>query len=101
MVHRLGKNINGYHGETIEIRSVLREIATSAAARGWTAEAFHRHHELDWLALHRQSESEANRKRVHISAGIHGDEPAGPLAVVALVWAGVVRTAPRRMVLLL
>jgi len=84
-VQRLGKNIGGYHGETIEIRSVLREIATTAPACGWTSEVFHTQNELDWIALHRPSESEANRKRIHISAGIHGDEPAGPLAVLRLI----------------
>lgn len=84
-MQRLGKNLNGYHGETIDIRSVLREIATAAPARGWTAEVFHAHHDLDWIALHRQGHSGDNRKRIHISAGIHGDEPAGPLAVLRLI----------------
>lgn len=84
-MQRLGKNLNGYCGETIDVRSVLREIAATAPARGWTWEIFHRHHDLDWIALHRQSRAEAGRKRIHISAGIHGDEPAGPLAARQLV----------------
>ena len=84
-VQRLRKNFNGYHGETIDIRSVLREIATTAPPRGWTSEVFHTHDDLDWIALHRQSRSQANPKRIHVSAGIHGDEPAGPLAVLSLI----------------
>ena len=84
-MQRLGKNLNGYHGETIDIRSVLRAIETAAPARGWTSEIFHTHLDLDWIALHRQSGTEVNRKRIHISAGIHGDEPAGPLAALKLI----------------
>jgi len=98
MTQKLGKNLDGYHGETIDIRSVLREIETAAPAHGWTSEIFHTHGDLDWIALHRPSRStstlcsaatedgdHAARKRIHISAGIHGDEPAGPLAALKLI----------------
>lgn len=85
MAQKLGKNLNGYHGETIDIRSVLREIETAAAARGWTSEIFHTHGDLDWLALHRPSRTTEQISRIHISAGIHGDEPAGPLAALKLI----------------
>ncbi len=84
-MQRLGKNLNGYHGEAIDIRAVLREIEIAAPARGWTSEIFHTHRDLDWIALHRRSGADANRKRIHISAGIHGDEPAGPLAALQLI----------------
>jgi len=84
-VQRLGKNINGYHGQTIEIRSVLREIAAAAAARGWTSEMFHSDPEFSWSALHRGGGDAGDRRRIHLSAGIHGDEPAGPLAALRLI----------------
>lgn len=84
-VQRLGKNLNGYHGETIEIRTVLREIASAAPAHGWTSEILHTHHDLDWIALHRPSRITNHASRIHISAGIHGDEPAGPLAALKLI----------------
>ena len=40
-VQKLGKNHGGYHGETIDIRAVLRAVETAAQPHGWTAEIFH------------------------------------------------------------
>jgi predicted deacylase len=84
-VQKLGKNLGGYHGETIDIRSVLGEIKSAAAHLGWTAESFHSQGDFEWLALHRTGQSATPRKLVHISAGVHGDEPAGPLASLQLI----------------
>jgi protein MpaA len=84
-VQRLGKNLGGYYGETIDISAVLGEIETTAPMLGWTVETFYTHQDFKWLALHRDSRTEVNRKRIHISAGIHGDEPAGPLAALQLI----------------
>ena len=84
-VQKLGKNHDGYYGETIDIRAVLRDIETAAATHQWGSEVFHAHRDFDWVALHRQSRAGKNFKRVHISAGIHGDEPAGPLAALRLL----------------
>ena len=86
-VQKLGKNHGGYHGETIDIRAVLREVETTAQSPGWIPEIFHETGEFKWLALHRKPEA-GNRKpdaRIYISAGIHGDEPAGPLAALRLL----------------
>lgn len=88
MMQKLGKNLGGYHGETIDIRAVLREIKSAAKAHGWTSETFHTQDGFDWIALHRPSRTcrdEAQRRRIHISAGTHGDEPAGPLAALKLI----------------
>jgi protein MpaA len=84
-MQRLGKNHGGYFGETIDIRAVLRDIEAAASAHGWTLEIFHSHRGFDWVALHRDSRAGEKRKRIHISAGIHGDEPAGPLAALRLL----------------
>ena len=84
-MQKLGKNVDGYYGETIDIRAVLRRIGAAAGRHGWTSEIFHFQGGFDWVALHRGHRTEANRKRVHISAGIHGDEPAGPLAALKLI----------------
>jgi len=84
-VRKLGKNLGGYRGETVDIRAVLREIETAAAAPDWTTEVFHTQGGFHWLALHRASRRETGRKRIHISTGIHGDEPAGPLAALRLI----------------
>ena len=86
-MQKLGKNHGGYHGETIDIRAVLRDIAIAAQKYGWHSETFHEAGEFKWLALHRRSEARSQKPeiRIYISAGIHGDEPAGPLAVLKLI----------------
>jgi hypothetical protein len=86
-VQKLGKNIGGYHGETIDIGAVLREVAAAAQAHGWTSEIFHERGEFKWFALHRKPEvrSQKSEVRIYISTGIHGDEPAGPLSALRLL----------------
>ena len=86
-VQKLGKNHGGYRGETIDIRAVLREVETAAPAHGWISETFHEAGEFKWLALHRKPEGGRQKAegRIYISAGIHGDEPAGPLAALKLL----------------
>ena len=85
-MQRLGKNHGAYHGETIAIREVLREIEAAAQRHGWEREVFYRSAGFDWLALHRKPATlNLAPLRVYLSAGIHGDEPAGPLAVLELL----------------
>jgi hypothetical protein len=81
---RLGKNLGGYLGEVIDIRVVLREIEIAAQKNNWASETFFEIGGFKLLALHRLSKIE-NAKRIYISAGIHGDEPAGPLAALKLL----------------
>ena len=86
-MEKLGKNHGGYHGETIDIRAVLNEVKAAAHEHGWASELFHKTGDLEMLALHRKPET-GNQKpeaRIYISAGIHGDEPAGPLAALRLL----------------
>src|SRR5215472_18130510 len=40
-LRRLGKNVNGYFGETIDIASVLADCATAAREHGWSIEEIH------------------------------------------------------------
>ncbi len=86
-MQRLGKNHGGYQGERIAILGLLQEIESTARDQGWTADKFLQHGEFKWLALHRAaSHRTAHRpSRVYISTGIHGDEPAGPRAVLRLL----------------
>ena len=87
-MQRLGKNLGGYFGEAIDIRAVLRDVATAAQQHGWASEIFHEGSEFKWLALHRKPLSTLNSQpstRLYISTGIHGDEPAGPLAALRLL----------------
>jgi hypothetical protein len=87
-VQKLGKNHGGYHGETIDIRAVLNDVEAAAQAHGWTSEIFHVAGEFKLFALHRQLLSPRASNlvpRIYISTGIHGDEPAGPLAALRLL----------------
>jgi murein peptide amidase A len=104
---RLGKNVRGYAGETIEIEDVLRDCVAAARLHGWAIEEIHAapkrilaltrypasgmHHtsSVSGPGLRgRTSEdgpASVKVKRVYVSAGIHGDEPSGPLAARALL----------------
>ena len=87
-VQKLGKNLGAYFGETIDIQAVLRDIETAAKDNGWTADIFHRSDGFYWLALNRPpllTDHSVSPARIYISAGIHGDEPAGPLAALRLI----------------
>src|SRR5436190_452045 len=85
-VKRLGKNTAGYSGETIDIAAVLRDCVTAARARGWTTEEILASPKPGLLALTRPaSPNKRHESRLYLSTGIHGDEPAGPLAVRQLL----------------
>jgi hypothetical protein len=87
-MERLGKNINGYFGDRIEIQAVLRDVKTAARQHAWTSETFLAHGKLELFALRRPPgapRASHYASRIYISTGIHGDEPAGPLAVRQLL----------------
>jgi len=86
-VERLGKNHGGYHGETLDLRAVLRDIETAAQRHGWASETFGQQGEFSLFALHREPKirSQKPEARIYLSTGIHGDEPAGPLAALRLL----------------
>jgi protein MpaA len=108
-LRRLGKNVGGYFGETIDIASVLTDCAAAARAHAWTIEEIPAGPKPALLAFTRQGASSdvesahasrithhasvtpqppgtaLSRPRVYLSAGIHGDEPAGPLAMRQLL----------------
>ncbi|MCC7373840.1 MAG: M14 family metallocarboxypeptidase [Verrucomicrobiales bacterium] len=83
---RLGKNRGGYHGETIAIEHVLRDTLALAHARGWSIENLGTGNGRELPVLRRRPrESRGWSPRIYVSTGIHGDEPAGPLAARRLV----------------
>jgi hypothetical protein len=85
-MQRLGKNIGGYFGETTVIQEVLRDIILAALDHGWSSEVFHSEGGFHLFALHRRSSRATHHApRIYISTGIHGDEPAGPLAALRLL----------------
>lgn len=81
-MQRLGKNNGGYQGERIDIHEVLRQIEQLAAAGGWQRDALKVSDHLVLKAFRRPSPDSI--LNLYISSGIHGDEPAGPLAVLKL-----------------
>jgi predicted deacylase len=95
-VQRLGKNLNGYAGETIEIPAVLEDCVEAARRHGWATEELPAAPKPNLLALTRPasvlesvgdgtSRITHHASRVYLSTGIHGDEPAGPLAARQLL----------------
>lgn len=84
-MQRLGKNLGKYLGETIDIKAVLANIRVAAQQHNWQFEVFFKVGDFDLFALHRDARNPAGRRRFYFSAGIHGDEPASPLAVLKLL----------------
>jgi protein MpaA len=82
-MQRLGKNLGKYFGEGIDIQRVLADVEITAAKHGWQIETFFQKDNWRMLALKRTVSNPT--KRIYISTGIHGDEPAGPLAVLQLL----------------
>lgn len=81
---RLGRNAGRYFGETIAIETVMEEQRHWAGAHGWQVEDIAVTPQWSLPAFHRAATA-AHRRRIYLSAGIHGDEPAGPLAVRELL----------------
>ena len=91
-LRRLGKNINGYFGESIDMDSVLSDCIAAARTHGWTVEEISNNPKLSLVAFKRLARPTPQphpasqiRPRVYISTGIHGDEPAGPPALRQLL----------------
>jgi protein MpaA len=87
-VQRLGKNIGGYRGESIDIQDILLEIERAIADQHWHTDRIHLEsitgaRKAEFIAYRRGVENP--RHRIYLSTGIHGDEPAGPLAVLQLL----------------
>ena len=81
-MQRLGQNNGGYQGECIDIRKVLGEIENLALAQEWKRDPIVISDQAVLPAFVRAPTGA--RQHVYISSGIHGDEPAGPLAVLQL-----------------
>src|SRR5437016_1461172 len=79
-MERLGKNKGSYAGETIDIERISNEALTAATDTGWAVDTFLETPDFV-LRAYRRHTAKA-RKRLYISTGIHGDEPAGPLAIL-------------------
>ena len=84
-MQRLGKNLGGYFGERIDIVKILHQVEATAREYRWSSTTFHSAEDYNWIGLHRSAASSiSSAGPVYISTGIHGDEPAGPLAALRL-----------------
>ena len=79
---RLGKNRGSYQGETIDIYQLLKDVQEIAAKTGWALEPLKVSESVELAAFQRIAKSA--RKHLYLSSGMHGDEPAGPLALLRL-----------------
>jgi murein peptide amidase A len=87
-MQRLNKNHGGYFGETFNLERLWRDVDEAGRDHGWRSESFYRTAEYNVLALRRPplaAGASEFSSRIYISAGIHGDEPAGPLAALRLL----------------
>lgn len=75
---RLRKNIGRYCGEIISVQQLLADIDHAVAGKDWQRDKY-----KTLLVFRRTPPSP--RVNIYISAGIHGDEPAGPLAALQLL----------------
>jgi hypothetical protein len=78
-VKRLGLNKGRYHGEGINVAEYLREFHAAAETRGWSTEKFATIDSYELYGYQRGPENP--RRTIYISTGIHGDEPAGTIAL--------------------
>lgn len=83
MIKRLNKNPDCYLGETIDIERVISDCVELAQKFGFELEIISVDGGEDIVVL-KKTPKEVS-KRIYISSGIHGDEPAGPLSVLKLI----------------
>ncbi|HEY1170074.1 MAG TPA: succinylglutamate desuccinylase/aspartoacylase family protein [Verrucomicrobiae bacterium] len=97
-IQRLLLNKGAYFGETIDIVKVLDCCLAAAEKYGWEREQILCEGDVCLWAFHRKGTGEGacpttagegarptTGRRIYISTGMHGDEPAGPLAALRLL----------------
>lgn len=82
MLLKLAKNKDCYCGETIDIEDILNRCILSAEKSGFEIEKLCVAEGCNEILVFRKSGA---GKKVYISAGIHGDEPAPPLTILELL----------------
>lgn len=89
-MERLGLNQGGYAGAGIDVDALVDDLVREARRAGWTTESrvVEGAGTLAFLSLTRDGKRAGPVRRVYLSAGIHGDEPAGPVALRRWIGAG-------------
>ena len=72
-----------YQGDPLPLERFAQNLIPAARQAGFREHVIGEHEPLHLIALERVSQEPLGT--VYISAGIHGDEPAGPLALLALL----------------
>ncbi len=82
----LGLNLGRYLGERTDLGELLLKLGTRARNTGWQEEVLLPGTDRELFCYHRPAESRfPSASKFYLSAGIHGDEPAGPLALLRLL----------------
>jgi len=75
--------MKAYKGETIDLASYLKEVQIAGQEAGFVVEHCYGKLSFPILALHKKCI--APKATIHLTAGIHGDEPAGSMAILKLL----------------
>lgn len=78
-MQKLGKNQGRYLGDRIQVGEILEEIHALASAQQWQSELLYQVGDIPVRAYRRECSDIAHN--FYFSSGIHGDEPAGPIAL--------------------
>jgi protein MpaA len=81
---RLGKNTGSYQGERVDVHKLLQDVQEVALESGWKNIPIGAAESSDPQLPAFQRMAKDARKHLYISSGMHGDEPAGPLALLRL-----------------
>ncbi len=76
-----------YTGEQLNVSSSLLKLNLAATLAGFSKDMLYEQSGFVVPVFERPAKNE-NAKRIYLSAGIHGDEPAGPLAILQLLESG-------------
>ena len=81
--------VHPLHPAPFDPPALAARFAAAARVAGFRVERFGDHAGTPLFALTKRPPGPRPRPRIYLSAGIHGDEPAPPLALLALLEAGV------------
>lgn len=85
-VQRLGINQQGYLGENLDVHAFLAAFLHQASRSGWSLDSLPAATDRPLSVAFRPApRSQPTPRRIYLSAGIHGDEPAAPLALLDLI----------------
>jgi murein peptide amidase A len=87
----MGKQLMKNRWNKDAIHAWLHRLETIARDRGFESTRWGESEGLPLLGLRRPARDPSSRTRIYLSAGIHGDEPAGPLAVEFLLHRDLLR----------